>query len=160
MCMRCENMPFTQQMASSPASREFITDASMPPEPDADSGNVTRFSVWKTWRSRVCVSSMQPRNQGSRWPTMGEARARYTRGSMEHGPGVIIKRMGGFNSPTGWVMGVPFQGSLRTIKDVPPRRTRGSTRARRETVVWRMGRGRRNGQIGWGAAAVARPYGS
>ena len=35
----------TQQIASSPGSNEFNTEASIPPEPEADSGNVTRFSV-------------------------------------------------------------------------------------------------------------------
>jgi hypothetical protein len=32
-------------------------------------------------------------------PTTGAARARYTRGSIEDGPGVIISRIGGASSP-------------------------------------------------------------
>src|SRR3974390_153309 len=43
---------------------------------------------------------------------MGAAKALYTRGSMEHGPGVIIKRVGGFNSPIWLVMGIPFRGLI------------------------------------------------
>src|SRR5207248_8874900 len=89
--------PLTQMMASSPASSAFSTDASIPPEPEAESGIVTRFSVWKTWRMRSCVSSMQVLNHGSRWPTTGAESARYTRGSIEEGPGVIISRVGGAN---------------------------------------------------------------
>src|SRR5260370_25982355 len=42
---------------------------------------------------------MQPLNQGSRWPTSGVASARYTRGSIEDGPGVSISRLGGASSP-------------------------------------------------------------
>src|SRR5215471_3848627 len=42
---------------------------------------------------------MQVLNHGSRWPTMGAARARYTRGSTDEGPGVIINRIGGVSSP-------------------------------------------------------------
>src|ERR1700720_487778 len=105
--MRSENVPLTQQMASSPGSNEFSTAASMPPEPEAESGNVTRFSVWKICRNRVCVSSMHPRNQGSMWPTSWVASARYTRGSMEEGPGVIIRRTGGLSSPMGLDMSLP-----------------------------------------------------
>src|SRR2546429_7179791 len=43
--MRSENMPFTATTASSPSSSTLTTDASMPPEPEADSGMVMRFSV-------------------------------------------------------------------------------------------------------------------
>ena len=43
--MRSEKLPFTQMMASSPGSSGFTTAASMPPEPDAEIGKVTRFSV-------------------------------------------------------------------------------------------------------------------
>jgi len=43
--MRSEKLPFTQTMASSPGSSGFTTAASMPPDPDAEIGNVTRFSV-------------------------------------------------------------------------------------------------------------------
>ena len=45
MAMRSENVPLTQTMASSPGSSGLTTEASMPPEPQAESGNVTRFSV-------------------------------------------------------------------------------------------------------------------
>ena len=45
MAMRSENVPLTQTMASSPGSSALTTAASMPPEPLAESGNVTRFSV-------------------------------------------------------------------------------------------------------------------
>src|ERR1700747_195277 len=38
-------------------------------------------------------------NQGSMWPTRGVLIARYTRGSIFEGPGVIIKRVGGRSSP-------------------------------------------------------------
>src|ERR1700730_10966122 len=50
---------------------------------------------------------MQVLNHGSRWPTNGVAIARYTRGSIEDGPGVSINRTGGFNSPTVCVMACP-----------------------------------------------------
>jgi len=43
--MRSENTPFTATMPSSPSSRVFSTDASIPPEPEAESGMVIRFSV-------------------------------------------------------------------------------------------------------------------
>src|SRR5882757_1383313 len=42
---------------------------------------------------------MQVLNHGSMCPTTGAASARYTRGSIEDGPGVIISRIGGANSP-------------------------------------------------------------
>ena len=45
MAMRSEKAPLTQTMASSPGSRALTTAASMPPEPQAEIGNVTRFSV-------------------------------------------------------------------------------------------------------------------
>src|SRR5216684_8581658 len=102
--MRSEKSPFTQMMASSPASKLFTTEASIPPEPEAESGIVSRFSVWKIWRSSTCVSSMQPLNHGSRWPTKGVASARYTRGSMDEGPGVSMSRLGGLSSPMCCVM--------------------------------------------------------
>src|SRR5712692_9947339 len=47
---------------------------------------------------------MQPLNHGSRCPTSGVARARYTRGSIDDGPGVSINRAGGLSSPMCWVM--------------------------------------------------------
>src|SRR5258708_35323304 len=47
---------------------------------------------------------MHPLNHGSMCPTSGVAIARYTRGSMEDGPGVSINRTGGFSSPTCCVM--------------------------------------------------------
>src|SRR5262245_33542987 len=47
----------------------------------------------------TCVSSMQVLNHGSRWPTIGAASARYTRGSTDECPGVIINRIGGASSP-------------------------------------------------------------
>src|ERR1700733_8993754 len=47
----------------------------------------------------TCTSSMQPRNQGSTCPTSGVAKARYTRGSIDDGPGVSISRFGGLSSP-------------------------------------------------------------
>src|ERR1700736_610984 len=50
---------------------------------------------------------MQVLNHGSRCPTNGVAIARYTRGSIEDGPGVSINRTGGFNSPTVCVMACP-----------------------------------------------------
>src|SRR6267154_5067391 len=42
---------------------------------------------------------MQVLNHGSMCPTTGAASARYTRGSIEDGPGVIISRIGGASSP-------------------------------------------------------------
>ncbi len=99
IAMRSENAPFTQTMHSSPASSGFITAASIPPEPEADSGNVIRFCVWKTRRSSTCTSSIICVNHGSMWPTIGAAIARYTRGSTHDGPGVSIKRCGGKSSP-------------------------------------------------------------
>ena len=45
IAMRSENIPFTQTMHSSPASSGFSTAASMPPEPEAEIGNVMRFCV-------------------------------------------------------------------------------------------------------------------
>src|SRR5271157_6354076 len=62
---------------------------------------------------------MQPRNHGSRCPTNGVARARYTRGSIEDGPGVIIKRAGGLSSPIGLVMSVLLYGSLMNPQGWP-----------------------------------------
>src|SRR6266581_5333891 len=47
---------------------------------------------------------MHPLNHGSMCPTSGVAIARYTRGSMEDGPGVSINRTGGWSSPTCCVM--------------------------------------------------------
>src|SRR5437660_3199957 len=47
---------------------------------------------------------MHPRNHGSTCPTKGVANARYTRGSIDDGPGVNINRFGGFNSPICSVM--------------------------------------------------------
>src|SRR5271163_4692710 len=47
---------------------------------------------------------MQPLNHGSMWPTRLVASARYTRGSIDDGPGVSIKRFGGTSSPTCCVM--------------------------------------------------------
>src|SRR6266478_2293186 len=47
---------------------------------------------------------MQPLNHGSMCPTSGVAIARYTRGSIEDGPGVSINRTGGWSSPTCCVM--------------------------------------------------------
>ena len=43
--MRSEKTPLTATMPSSPSSSEFSTDASIPPEPEAESGMVIRFSV-------------------------------------------------------------------------------------------------------------------
>src|ERR1700730_6060706 len=54
---------------------------------------------------------MQPRNHGSMCPTRGVANARYTRGSIEDGPGVIISRTGGLSSPIGLVMALAFRGN-------------------------------------------------
>src|SRR5579863_7798088 len=42
---------------------------------------------------------MQVLNHGSMCPTIGAANARYTRGSIDEGPGVIISRIGGASSP-------------------------------------------------------------
>src|ERR1700688_3122509 len=42
---------------------------------------------------------MQVLNHGSMCPTIGAASARYTRGSIEEGLGVIISRIGGISSP-------------------------------------------------------------
>src|SRR5260370_2761943 len=47
---------------------------------------------------------MHPLNHGSMCPTSGVAIARYTRGSMDDGPGVSINRTGGWSSPTCCVM--------------------------------------------------------
>src|SRR5271170_3226758 len=99
--MRSEKTPFTATIASSPSSSAFSTDASIPPDPDAESGIVKRFSVWKIFRNKICVSSMHVLNQGSRCPTNGAASARYTRGSIDDGPGVNINRVGGSSSPMG-----------------------------------------------------------
>src|SRR5467141_2219109 len=113
--MRSEKTPLTATMPSSPSSSEFSTAASIPPDPDAESGMVTRFSVWKICRSRICVSSMHPLNHGSMCPTRGVAIARYTRGSMEDGPGVSINRTGGWSSPTCCVMTFCPSSFLRLI---------------------------------------------
>src|SRR5271155_3553226 len=87
---------------------------------------------------------MHSRNQGSRWPTMGAANARYTRASIEHGPGVIIRRVGGASSPYFCVMQDPFQGRLRTAGDIPS----GEAQAATGSLVWRSAKGIRNGQFG------------
>ena len=121
--MRSENTPFTATIASSPSSSTLTTDASIPPEPEADRGSVMRFSVWKICRSRTCVSSMQPRNHGSMWPTSGVANARYTRGSTEDGPGVNISRTGGLSSPIGSVIVFVLLGDcclFPLIRSEPP----------------------------------------
>src|SRR5208283_6134195 len=97
---------------------------------------------------------MHPRNHGSRCPTSGVASARYTRGSIEEGPGVIIKRGGGFNSPIGLVIDIPLletsnepsYGALRKRPAYPA-----SERAQEHhgNTSFLHGRPRRNGQIGW-----------
>src|SRR5579885_2674360 len=62
-------------------------------------------------------------NQGSRWPTSGVARARYTRGSTEEGPGVSISRTGGANSPNfcviAFFLDVPAQTPLVVAHEQP-----------------------------------------
>src|ERR1700682_1237097 len=99
--MRSENIPFTQTMASSPGSRTLITAVSIPPEPDAEIGNVMWFPVWKTRRNNSWTPLMNSVNQGSTCPTIGDASARYTRGLTQEGPGVSISLVGGCNSSTG-----------------------------------------------------------
>src|SRR6267378_3225419 len=58
---------------------------------------------------------MHPLNHGSMCPTSGVAIARYTRGSMEDGPGVSINRTGGWSSPTCCVMTFCPSSFLRLI---------------------------------------------
>src|SRR5271157_3948035 len=152
--MRWENMPFTQQIASSPGSSEFSTEASMPPDPEADKGNVMRFSVWKTCRNNTWVSSMQPRNHGSRCPTNGVARARYTRGSIEDGPGVIIKRTGGLSSPIGLLMSAPSR-ILMKPQGWPAGSYFGESLEYGGKSSVTQGQVERNGQIGWGRGGAA-----
>ena len=69
IAMRSENAPFTQTMHSSPSSSGFTTAASIPPEPEAEIGNVMRFCVWNTLRSSTCTSLIISVNHGSMWPT-------------------------------------------------------------------------------------------
>src|SRR5205823_4343883 len=73
--------------------------------------------------ARVAISSMQPRNHGSMWPTSGVADARYTRGSTEDGPGVNISRTGGLSSPIGSVIVFVLLGDcclFPLIRSEPP----------------------------------------
>src|SRR5262245_4149831 len=59
---------------------------------------------------------MQVLNHGSRWPTMGAERARYTRGSTDDGPGVIINRIGGTSSPIpDFASGLIYATSIREL---------------------------------------------
>src|SRR5215475_14661337 len=64
---------------------------------------------------------MHPRNHGSTCPTSGVASARYTRGSIDEGPGVNINRFGGFNSPICDVMLISY--SLRDPNSPAPWRS-------------------------------------
>src|ERR1700722_8578427 len=64
---------------------------------------------------------MHPRNHGSTWPTNGVASARYTRGSIEDGPGVSISRFGGFSSPM-WELSLMFSASKKRGPNFRPAR--------------------------------------
>src|ERR1700675_1221229 len=88
---------------------------------------------------------MQVLNHGSRCPTRGVAIARYTRGSIEDGPGVSINRTGGFNSPTVCVMACP---SNRAVMWRHPLALSRTMEARPERQFSPISRPARNRQIG------------
>jgi hypothetical protein len=58
--MRPPNTPLTQTSTSSPASRRLVEMASMPAIPVAETGKVSLFPVWYTWRNIWQTSSMIP----------------------------------------------------------------------------------------------------
>src|SRR5579871_2372041 len=64
---------------------------------------------------------MQPRNHGSTCPTNGVASARYTRGSIDDGPGVSISRFGGVSSPI-WELSLMFSTSKKRGPNFRPPR--------------------------------------
>src|ERR1700683_1630491 len=71
-------------------------------------------------------------NQGSICPTSGADMARYTRGSMQEGPGVIIKRAGGRSSPIISFM-ILFLAAFRSLQLREP------ASPRFEANNWRLG---------------------
>src|SRR5712692_11265484 len=102
---------------------------------------------------------MQPLNHGSICPTSGVAIARYTRGSMEDGPGVSINRTGGLSSPTCCVMTFCPSLFLRIIRAFESRTARegalGSFLATAGTSIFAQSTHPRNRQIGWVCAPEA-----
>src|SRR5258705_11213592 len=95
---------------------------------------------------------IQPLNHGSMCPTTGVAIARYTRGSIEEGPGVSIKRTGGLSSPIGCVIrSCPSFSSTQasfTGREPSAGTISGKLRATAGVPIFAQSAHARNGQIG------------
>ena len=86
------NTPFTPMTAVSPGPSTLTMHVSMPADPVPLIGMVSALFVPKTRRSRSHTSSSRARNSGSRWPSIGRAKASMASGYGLHGPGPIRMR--------------------------------------------------------------------
>src|SRR5262245_58541773 len=100
--MRAPNTPFTPITTGSPGRTRLTKAASIPAEPVPETGRVMGLAVRNTVRSRSQVSSSTATNSGSRWPSMGRARAATASGYGLQGPGPIKTRsLSGMCGPDG-----------------------------------------------------------
>src|SRR4051794_2628227 len=119
----------------------------MPADPVPETAIVSRFSVWKTCRSRTWVSSINATNSGSRWPSSGIPIAASTRGGTSLGPGPSSSRGegasgagldGGAGSGTGMILVFGLAGRDETLHQVADRLELGMVRGFRPLEEHRL----------------------
>src|SRR5690348_3512627 len=95
--IRSQKNPLAKTAHFTPGSTKLETAASIPPLPVPETASVTPCSAPKTIFNRRCTSSITLKKNGSRWLTIGLAKASYTRGCTWVGPGPNRNRLGGCN---------------------------------------------------------------